>query len=64
MASGMQFLYLFSGPEVVGSVRNAVGELGGSMDCYDIRIDKHHDLCDDALWCQILAELQKEKYQV
>ena len=63
LGSGMQFLYLFSGPDVPESVGHAVEELGGAMDCYDITIDKGHDLCDDALWSKILAQLRQGKYQ-
>ena len=63
LGHGMRFLYLFSGPEVAGSVKHAIEELGGTMDCYDIRIDKSHDLCNDALWSQISAELRRGKFQ-
>ena len=62
LGSGLRFLYLFSGPDVATSVGHAVEVLGGAMECYDIAIDKGHDLCDDSLWSKILAELRQGNY--
>ena len=63
LSAGMLFLSLFHGfrrPD--DGLEHFLGWYGASLECYDLEISQTHNLADQGVWDQILADIQARKY--